>query len=45
LNLHPLEVAVPPLLPKTRWAFTPPFHPFLRPKTQVVCFLLPCSSP
>jgi len=29
LALHQLGVAVPPLLPGTRWALTPPFHPYL----------------
>ena len=29
LALLPLGVAVPSLLPGTRWALTPPFHPYL----------------
>jgi len=29
LALLPLGFAVPPVLPRTRWALTPPFHPYL----------------
>lgn len=28
LALLPVGLALPPLLPEARWAFTPPFHPF-----------------
>jgi hypothetical protein len=32
-------LAVRPLLPATRWALTPPFHPYPDPKAKAVCFL------
>src|SRR5436853_5436175 len=35
-------VAVPCLLPGTRWALTPPFHPYPL-DTRAVCSLWPCS--
>src|SRR5918992_4157362 len=49
LALLRLGVAVPPLLPATRWALTPPFHPYpagpLARAGRAVCSLLPCPSP
>ena len=45
LALLRLGVAVPSLLPATRWALTPPFHPYLALARGAVCFLLPCPSP
>ena len=39
--LLPVGFTVPFLLPETRWALTPPFHPDLR-KPQAVCFLWHC---
>ena len=40
--LLPVWFAMPPLLPGTRWALTPPFHPCrtaTRRRRQAVCFL------
>jgi len=47
LALLRLGVAVPSLLPATRWALTPPFHPYppALARPRAVCFLLPCPSP
>ena len=47
LALLRLGVAVPSLLPATRWALTPPFHPYppALAHPRAVCFLLPCPSP
>ena len=35
-------LAMPSALPKTRWALTPPFHPY--PPKKAVCFLWRCPS-
>ncbi len=37
--LLPVGFALPSPLLETRWALTPPFHPYLRPKPKAVCFL------
>ena len=42
--LLPLGFAMPTMLPWSRWALTPPFHPYRRPKTSAVCSLLHCPS-
>ncbi|MEY2733112.1 MAG: hypothetical protein RL340_171, partial [Gemmatimonadota bacterium] len=42
--LLPLGFAMPTMLPRSRWALTPPFHPYRRPKTSAVCSLLHCPS-
>jgi len=39
LALLQLGFAVPCPLPDTRWALTPPFHPYLSASAQAVCFL------
>ncbi len=44
LALHPMGFSVPPRLLLERWAFTPPFHPYRRPKPAAVCFLWHCPS-
>ena len=38
--LLPLGFAMPTVLPRSRWALTPPFHPYRCPKTSAVCSLL-----
>jgi hypothetical protein len=39
--LLPMGFAVPPALPRARWALTPPFHPYRSRVTpgSAVCFL------
>ena len=44
LALHPMGFSVPPRLLLERWAFTPPFHPYRRPKPAAVYFLWHCPS-
>jgi hypothetical protein len=47
LALLPVGLALPPLLPAARWAFTPPFHPYPRDRKRcpgAVSFLWRCPS-
>jgi len=37
LTLLPVGLAVPPLLPKVRWALTPPFHPYSQSERFFFC--------
>ena len=45
LALLQVGFAVPPALPRARWALTPPFHPYRNSKIPAVCFLLHFPSP
>ena len=46
LALLPVGLAVPSLLPRTRWALTPPFHPYLcMHRRSVFCGAIPRVSP
>ncbi len=44
LALLRMRFALPPPLPKARWALTPPFHPYPKEILQAVYFLLHCLS-
>jgi len=42
--LHRMGFFVPPSSRTTRWALTPPFHPYRAVACTAVCFLWHCPS-